>query len=76
MTTRALMQFDALGVTLMLEDGRDAPYGKAHWEVHLRHKRDELQVWMEASEAAAVERFSEVETMLRVLEAIDSRRVH
>lgn len=72
MTTRALLTFPKLNVHLRLEDALGREHG---WEVHLRRGGVNLQTWMEGSEAAATKRFNEVETLLHVLEAIDSRSV-
>jgi hypothetical protein len=72
MTTRALLTFPKLNVHLRLED----PLGRVNgWEVHLRRGGTNLQTWMEGSEAAATKRFNDVETLLHVLEALESRSV-
>ena len=64
------MSYESLNVSLDLTSHTQAP----RWAVRLRRGGLELQTWLEASEEEATKRYSDVEAMLTLLEAIESTK--
>jgi hypothetical protein len=71
MLLRSTQSFETLHVTVTLE----SPVMRADsWAVCIKRGGETLQTWLEATELAACAKYGEVETTLRVLEALEERK--